>query len=555
MRCVRLATALLCAITFSTAISWAETNAPIMHDAEHYLLLKQHRDAWAMEDQQIAQKLAVIRAKNGGKRPNIVHIMWDDSSLGEVGMPAFNQIRGYDTPHLNKMAKDGILFTRMYTEPSCTPTRSACLTGRLSKRTAMFKVEFPIEGSGLHKDEVTLAEVLSKAGYSTAFYGKGHQGDIEESHLHNQGFDEASFSMYNQFPPMFWHKDGETLGLTWGYTKNMWDKKYALDKLFRPSGYIMNIEGKKGELARETSTPTIENYQKLNVQHQQLALDYIRRKAASDKPFYLAYWPNVYDFVGPTKEPFTTNASTAYAQNQERLDRYIGEVVAELEKQGVAENTLIVAMSDNGPMHEMGPNGMYENIFSGGKGSYKEGGIRVTAFAQWPGVIEPGQTIGDMITCHDLFTTFARLGEATQNIPTDRIIDGIDQTALLLSGDTHGRRDYYFVYTGPILAASIKQQYKRVWVGDRPGLVGNAFYDLYRDHKEKYPQMAQFLWAWSPFDKMRGRHEELMEKFPNRPVTHGTPFSGISNLRPESKEAQKLFRPFDRLWDGRDMAP
>ncbi len=103
-----------------------------------------------------------------------------------------------------------------------------------------------------------------------------------------------------------------------------------------------------------------------------------------------------------------------------------------------------------------GPPGMIDTIYRGGKGDFLEGGVRVPAMAWWPGVIAPGQLVGDIIHATDLFTTFARLGGATDNIPTDRIIDGIDQTALFLKGDTFGRRDYVFIYTGNILAATVK---------------------------------------------------------------------------------------------------
>ena len=111
-----------------------------------------------------------------------------------------------------------------------------------------------------------------------------------------------------------------------------------------------------------------------------------------------------------------------------------------LQELGIAENTLIVAMSDNGPMtHNPPPGaGLGEGLFRGGKGDFTEGGVRVAAAALWPGVIEPGQVVGDMIHEVDLFTTFSRLAGATQNIPTDRVIDGIDQTELLMKGDTHG---------------------------------------------------------------------------------------------------------------------
>jgi arylsulfatase A-like enzyme len=101
------------------------------------------------------------------------------------------------------MAAEGINFTRMYTEPSCTPTRAAVLTGRLPVRHGMGVVGMPLEFSGLRAEEVTIAEVLSEAGYATAFYGKGHLGDVEESYLHNQGFDEALFTPMNQITSLY----------------------------------------------------------------------------------------------------------------------------------------------------------------------------------------------------------------------------------------------------------------------------------------------------------------------------------------------------------------
>lgn len=508
----------------------------IIHDAEQEILQEQFGEQWAQQDKEIDKKLKALEKKYG-KKPNIIHIMWDDNSFGEVGIEVFNKIRGFDTPRLNKMGEDGITFTRMYTEPSCTPTRAAALTGRLAVRSGMHTVSFPPEGAGLPAEEVTIAEILSDAGYNTGFVGKGHQGDIEESYLQNQGFDEATFSMYNQFPPAMWHPTGQAANATIGYEKDMHEKKYVVDQTWRPYGYIMDIEAKKGGKARETLPPSLENYRKTIDIHQEKALDYINRKADDDKPFYLAYWPNVYDLMRDGQETTTSNSSP-FAQNMERLDRHVGEILDLLKEKGIAENTLVVAMADNGPMTEL-VGGMYQVVFNGGKGDYREGGIRVAAFAEWQGVIEPGTKVGDMIAVHDLFTTFARLGGAMNKIPTDRIIDGIDQTAVFLYGDAQSRRDYYHVYTGPYHAATIKQQYKRVWIGGRPGLVKNDFYDLYQDPREMRGMMAQFLWAWGPFDMVKKRHDLMNKKYPFTPTRHGIPFEGIENLRPESKQFQE----------------
>ena len=133
----------------------------IIHDAEHYILLDQHGEKWAAENSDIGAKLAAIEQKNNGKKPNIIFILVDDVGMGELGSPILNNVRGYRTPNINKFATQGLAFSRMYTEPSCTPTRAAFLTGRLPVRSHMLEAKIvPPEGSGLNKDEVTIAELL-----------------------------------------------------------------------------------------------------------------------------------------------------------------------------------------------------------------------------------------------------------------------------------------------------------------------------------------------------------------------------------------------------------
>ena len=176
----------------------AQNDTPkIVHDAQYYILDAQNGEQWAAEDKDLDARLAALRQKYG-RPPNIIHLMWDDQPFGAVGIPALQQFRGYSTPRLNQMADEGILFTRMYSQPSCTPTRAAAMTGQIPVRNGMYKVGLPIEYKGLSKNTVTIASALSKAGYKTAFYGKWHLGDIEESYPYNQGFDEALFAVYNQ---------------------------------------------------------------------------------------------------------------------------------------------------------------------------------------------------------------------------------------------------------------------------------------------------------------------------------------------------------------------
>jgi arylsulfatase len=242
----------------------------------------------------------------------------------------------------------------------------------------------------------------------------------------NQGFDYANFSMYNQFPNMIWHEFMGPSGAVQGLFESQWDRKYTLDKNFRPLGYVNQLEGRKGENPRVFTGTTLGDYKKMLRTHQQIVIDYLDEAASSDKPFYLAYWPHVYDLVRKPEE-LTTSASTPFAQSVVELDRDIGQIMDKLQELGLAENTLVIAMADNGPMHELAPMGPHEIIVRGGKGDYLEGGIRVPAFAWWPGVIDEDQVVGDMIRVLDLFTTFISLAPAHLY---RRYPGGVHQTAV-----------------------------------------------------------------------------------------------------------------------------
>ena len=519
------------------ASGWTAT-AQIVHDAEYYILEAQNGTRWAAEDRALDARLAELRAKYGTP-PNIIHVMWDDTSFGDVGIPAINKIRGFETPSLNRMADEGILFTRMYTEVGCTPSRAAVVTGRLAVRSGMYTIGFPVEYSGMSGQEVTTAEVLSSAGYATAFYGKAHLGDIEQSFMHNQGFDETLFAVYNQVFSLF-NEVGEAANAIMGLKSEMLvPDPYKLDETFVARGYIGYIEAKKGEPGLEWRDTSKEAYDDLDPETKIRALDFIRRNAATKKPFYVAWWPQMTSFIPSPKK--LTQSRGLYTDNiQYNVDAFIGELMDELQRLGIAENTLLIAMADNGPMaHHPPPGlGMTETIFRGGKGDFLEGGVRVPAFAWWPGVIEPGQLVGDIIHEVDLFNTFARLGGAVDAIPTDRIIDGIDQTAIFLNGDTHGRRDYVHIYQGPNLGATVKGNIKKHWIDSDPGAASGlsaSFFDLLSDTREKNGMMVNTFHLNEAFVRARARHELWKKKYPNSPRAHGIAYAGLANARPETK--------------------
>ncbi|MDL1976307.1 MAG: sulfatase-like hydrolase/transferase [Deltaproteobacteria bacterium] len=263
----------------------------------------------------------------------------------------------------------------------------------------------------------------------------------------------------------------------------------------------------------------------------------MKRNVEAKKPFYAAYWPQITPFTG-FPEKITVSAGMLQ-EGIARFDIYVGKLMEDLKALGIEDNTLVILMADNGPMIHHGPTGMVETLYRGGKGDFLEGGVRVTAHARWPGVIKEGQIIGDIIHETDLFTTFANLAGAKEHIPTDRIIDGVDQTALLLEGDSHSRRDYVFIYTGDQLAATVKGRYKRDWRNAVPGLSGAEFYDLYNDPREVHPFMLPLFPAKTMFSIMKTRHLMMKAAYPDKGQARDFPFKGVENARPETIKASK----------------
>jgi arylsulfatase len=520
----------------------------IVHDGEYFFLAAQHGKAWAQEDREVEARLEEIRRRNGGKPPNIIYVLIDDVSFGQMGNPAMNHVMGIRTPNINEFAQQGLSLMRMYTEPSCTPTRAAFLTGRHPVRCGQNEVKVALVGEGLAAEEVTIAEVLSQAGYKTAHIGKWHQGDIEQALPHNQGFDFAAFPVHQQVQLALMSKDAARANALLSWHADMQADDFAIDRRFKPAGLVTGVESRKGGRAREIDLKpgeewTQAHYERMNERYQRQALEQLRSMAAAGEPFFLQYWP-LYplNFVHP-EECQSLNGGL-HAEKLQLLDGWMGEFFEEIDRLGIADNTIVVFMADNGLMYhyaDSGISGLNELIYRGGKTDFLEGGIRVDAFVRWPGVIEPGSIAGDMVHVSDLFTTLARIGQAKQHIPTDRVIDGLDQTALLLMGEGHGRRDYVYVYQNDVLRAVVKQEFKMHLPA--PGMPGAAapVFNLYRDPREEKPQIGLALWSGASFQDMVKRHMMTIAKYPHAKLGKGRPYSGIENLRPETVEIVETF--------------
>lgn len=545
---MRLARVVLTLVAVLMLGSQAFAEQPIIHDGEFQFLRAQYGEKWDAEDKEIDEKLAEIRQKNGGKRPNILYILIDDVSFGQMGNRTLNYVTGIKTPNINKLADEGMSLMRMYTEPSCTPTRAALLTGRHPVRTGLKEVKVALVGEGLPASEVTIAEVLSEAGYRTVHIGKWHQGDIEEAYPHNQGFDYAAFPLHQQVQLSLMTDDAADAFRMIGYSDKTQSNEFALDKKFKPSGLVTGVEAEKGGFAREVDLKpgekwTQQHYVEMNLRYQRQILEQLDLLAKEDKPFFLQYWPLwPLNFVNDQEQNESINGGH-FAEKLQRLDGMLGELINRVDELGIAENTLIVLMADNGLMHlyPSYASGFNQLIYRGGKTDHLEGGVRVDAFVRWPGVIEEGSAAGDIIHVSDLFTTFARLGQAKQFIPRDRVIDGLDQSALLLKGEHHGRRDYVYIYENEILRSVVKQELKMHL--PRPGMpgAGAPVFNLYRDPREEEEFVGFPLWSGASFQDMVKRHMIMIKKYPHAKLGKGKPYEGIENLRPESIETVETF--------------
>ena len=265
---------------------------------------------------------------------------------------------------------------------------------------------------------------------------------------------------------------------------------------------------------------TQQKYREMNERYQRHALEQLRKLAKQDQPFFLNYWPLFpLNFVQENLPEYKNLNGGTIANSIVEIDQWVGDIISEVEKLGISENTIVVVMGDNGPfMQYVDRSGQSDRIYRGGKSQHLEGGVRVNAWVKWKGVIEAGSYAEDMFHVSDLYTTFARLANATSGIPRDRVIDGLDQSGVLLLGETNGRRDYLHIYEGTELKSVIKNKYKMHLAPPGANPITSAqVYDLYRDPRESRPidSIKVSPWAGGQFAGMIQRHMALKKKYPN----------------------------------------
>ncbi|WP_170765481.1 sulfatase-like hydrolase/transferase [Ruegeria lacuscaerulensis] len=485
----------------------------IVHDAEFTRMEQEFGAQWGVEDEEVATKLAALEERFG-KKPNIVYILADDVGYTELGSYGGGKIRGAPTNNLDRMAEEGMRFLSFYSEVECSPSRGAVMTGRHPIRNGLYNITLPGEvGRGLHGEEVTIAEILSEAGYYTGFFGKWHMGEDEEHFPTNQGFDEAEWSEGN---PPWWVANWEASADedAGGFNNRGMINSPGPEGFPYDNGGVMRA--RRGETPEMVYRYSLERYNTYDSEVADNVIDFIERRAKSDQPFFVNFWGKGNHFWGAHPDFRDTPAQSNTSAQMVEHDYNVGRVIKTLVDLGIAENTLVIWNSDNGPMYTVHPHGGY-SLLPGTKGETREGGIRVPAVAWWPGMIEAGQDPLDLVQITDWFMTMARLADAEDYIPTDRVIDGVDQSGLLLLGEGAGRRDYIFHYNRDQLEAVRKDQVKMNLKPNNPDFHFYEMFNIYHDPAERFPNEIQNgLWAGPGLTKMIQDHFALIQQFPHR---------------------------------------
>ncbi len=361
------------------------------------------------------------------ERPNVVVIFADDLGYSDLGCYGSPTIR---TPHLDRMAAEGLRFTDFYSASEvCTPSRAALLTGRYPIRSGMCghrRVLFPNSKGGLPPSEITIAEALREEGYATVHIGKWHLGIHEGSRPLDQGF-QRSFGL--------------------PYSNDM-DARPDLPRGSSgspnppPDGWNVPLM-RDGKVIEQPANQTT-----LTKRYTDDAVTFIREQ--KDKPFFLYFahtFPHVPLFASPTFKG--KSRAGIYGDAVEELDGSVGQVLDTLRREGIAERTLVVFTSDNGPWLIMGDQGGSAGLLRDGKGSTWEGGMRVSGIAWMPDRIKPGVT-NELASTMDLFPTALALAGAT--LPSNVTLDGHDLAPLLFESRPLPPRPYFY-YRGDQLFA------------------------------------------------------------------------------------------------------
>jgi arylsulfatase len=428
---------------------------------------------------------SATNAAQDGKKPNILVIFGDD--IGQTNVSAYSMgLMGYRTPNIDRIAREGMIFTDYYAEQSCTAGRSSFITGQCTFRTGLSKVGIPAAPIGLRKEDPTIAELLKPHGYATGQFGKNHLGDKNEYLPTVHGFDEFFGNLY--------HLNAEEEPESHTYPR---DPRYR--ELFGPRGVLRckatdrddpTEQPRWGRVGKQTiedtGALTKKRMETIDDETSDAAVDYIRRQVRAGKPFFCWYNSTRMHLRTHVREEHRDKpgltARTEYADGMIEHDGHVGKLLKALDDLGIANDTIVLYTTDNGPHMNTWPDGAM-TPFRNEKNTNWEGAFRVPCMIRWPGHIKAGSVSNEIVSGHDWMQTFLAaagdpdikgkllkghaIGDATYKVH----LDGFNQLPYLLGETDKGpRRAFVYFNDDGDLVAMRYENWKAVFLEQRaPG--------------------------------------------------------------------------------------
>ena len=450
-------------------------------------------------------------------KPNIVFILVDNLGYGDIGAYGGGALRGAPTPRIDQLAADGLRLTNFNVEPECIPSRAALMTGRMPIRSGL---DSPVAGPGIRPGmspwEVTLPELLQEAGYRTAMYGKWHLGEMDGRLPTDQGFDE-------------W----------WGFPKSSADTLRVLQPGWSAEVAPLQplLESRAGEPSKKVGVYDVTMRPLMDGKITEKSVAYIERQR-KDSPFFL-YVAYSLPHSPPLPNPkFADSSRTDYQNVLREIDANTGAVLDALERSGLADNTIVVWASDNGPETLQGIGVQYgaqadSGPFRGEFPSAWEGAIRTPGIIRWPGRVPANRVSNEMVSILDFYATFAHIVGLENSIPTDRAIDSVDQSGLFLGNtDKSPREHLMFFYDHELLAIKWRNFKAHLQVRNpADGVVRTAgqgvitgysmtlnypwIFNLENDPKELWNLGATSEWLGQPIGRIQMQYYRSLVQYPN----------------------------------------
>ncbi len=494
------------------------------------------------------------QAGGSGKKKNVLVIWGDD--IGWANLSCYNHsVMGYSTPNIDRIAKEGAMFTDHYAQPSCTAGRAAFITGQYPIRSGMTTVGQPGDKLGWQTQSPSLGEVFKSSGYATGHFGKSHVGDRNEHLPTNHGFDEFFGNLYHlnvsEEPEQ---RDYQNFAEDYPGGFEAYEKKYGARGVVHSLATDEIVEGEDARFGpylkqKITDTGALTRKRMKTFDEAEViprALDFMKNAVDQDEPFFVWLNPtrmhlyvHLDDKWRYAAEDFTTEVDL-HGSGLMKHDAGVGTVLDFLDENGLADDTIVWYSTDNGPEHSSWPHGA-TTPFRGEKMTTYEGGVRVPSVLRWPGAVEPGTVLNGIQGHQDMFTSIAIAAGIDDPVnwvkeeKDGQIIDGVDNTGYWKGEDDQSARDHIIYYFESQITAirmgpwkwhfALKEDYYDNMTPRNFPKVFNLRMDPYEsyDSTDSYGHLAQKVsWQMAPMNEIIGNHLQSMRDVP--PVQGGKSF-------------------------------